>query len=262
MTDATPLERCCEMGIMQLIYPNHQPDLTDTDLAHVYAWPAEAQPFVRCNFAHAVDGSVTDADGKSKGVSNDLDRRVFALLRATCDAVLVGAGTARAENYGPISVRAEFEQIRAAANAERHPVLVLVTQSGDIDPRSKAFSGGPDSVIVITHKSVNPGKLAALHPYAKVLTIGAEEVDLPAAARALAELGLVKVLCEGGPHLFTDLVSSGVADELCLTTTPKLVGGPKASFVTELLPTSRPLSLESLLEEDGTLLARWSLPPA
>ena len=79
----------------------HQSD-GPVDLHELYA-PLRT-PWLRANMVSTVDGSATGASGTSGGINNAADKVVFDHLRATCDAIVVGAGTARAEGYGPADV--------------------------------------------------------------------------------------------------------------------------------------------------------------
>src|SRR5262249_46727695 len=88
--------------------------LTDAALAALYAYPDPGVPrgcWVRANMVASVDGAAT-LDGRAGGLSGEADEQVFAMLRALADVILVGAGTARAEGYGP--VRPESEGLRWA----------------------------------------------------------------------------------------------------------------------------------------------------
>ena len=90
-----------------------------------------------------------------------------------------------------------------------------------------------------------------------VLVLGEDRVDLAELKRTLAGLGLTHLLAEGGPHLLRDLLDAGVVDELDVTVVPRLVGGDHPR-ITAGPPVDVPLSLALLLEDDGTLLARWT----
>ena len=104
--------------------------------------------------------------------------------------------------------------------------------------------------------------LAQLRERVEVIQTGTVDVDLAAAVAALAERGLTRVLCEGGPHLFSALAAAGVVDELCLSLTPMLVG-PGPGRIVEGPPwpqESLGLRLTGLLEEDGALFCRYRHP--
>lgn len=211
-------------------------DLSDDDLDELYAVPS--RPWLRVNMVSTVDGAATGADGKSGGINNAVDKRVFETLRRLCDVVLVGAGTAREEGYRDIgkplvlcSRRAEVpEQLR---DAERGSVLVATCARA---------AGLTEAVDLLGEENV--------------LVLGDHEVDLAALKQALVDRGWTSILGEGGPHLLRDLLDQGVADELDLTVVPRLLAGDSPR-ITAGGPVDVPLELALLLEEGGTLLGRW-----
>jgi riboflavin biosynthesis pyrimidine reductase len=215
-------------------------------LAH-YAGPAT---YVRAGFVTSVDGG-TVADGTSRSLSGPADRAVFRTLRAVCDVILVGAGTARAEDYGTIRLTDDGAAWRAAQGLSALPRVAVVSRSLDIDDRVLA---GPRP-LVITCASADTARLG---DRADVIVAGQDEVDIAAALDALAARGLGRVLCEGGPTLLEAIVRAGRLDELCLTTAPLLVGGAR-TLLPEPFATPVELSLEHLLEDDGVLLGRYTL---
>lgn len=212
----------------------HPQELVDANaLASAYSWsdPATNRPWVRVNFAHAVDGSLTDGNGLSAGVSNPADKRIFALLRATTDAVLVGAGTARAENYGPVEVRPEFTDVRAEQGRTGQPRLVVVSRTSQLSERTLSAA----------------------------TVVASDDRGMQGVLEDLFAVGIRRVLCEGGAHLFTQLLQAHLVDDICLTTTPRLIGSPTTRLVTEQLPQSQTTELVGLIEDNGTLFARWVL---
>jgi riboflavin biosynthesis pyrimidine reductase len=90
----------------------------------------------------------------------------------------------------------------------------------------------------------------------QVIVAGESQVDLVAMKAALVERGLRDLLSEGGPHLLRDLLDAGVADELCLTWVPRVIGGVHPRIL-EGAPVDVPMRLALLLEEQGTLIGRW-----
>lgn len=249
-------------------------DLTLPTLIEKYRWPpaivgANSRPWLRVNFAASADGAVTGADGKSHSVSGTADKLVFGLLRATCDAVIVGAGTARAEDYGPVIIRDSMEQLRAAQDRTKPPALVVVTRTANLDPGSRMFTNAHVPTIVITSESAPTSARAALSEVADVVLCGEDTVDLAIMMTRLAERGFARLLCEGGPHLFADLLTARLVDDLCLTISPVLVGANITDGAglahdpgrivagASILGKPVPLTLASALESRGTLLARY-----
>jgi riboflavin biosynthesis pyrimidine reductase len=218
---------------------------------------------VRANFVSSVDGAVTVA-GLSRGLQTPGDNQVFAVLRDLADAVLVGAGTARLEGYAVVELSARRRAIRTQFGLDAALPTVVVSHSLQLDPSTPLFADHGPRTIVITRAAADQSVRAQLDAVADVVVCGDEVVDLGAARLALADRGLTRLLCEGGPTLFADLAQAGLVDELCLTVSPQLAGpgagrimaGP--SWPLDMAGRS-PLRLEALLEEDEALFCRYRL---
>jgi riboflavin-specific deaminase-like protein len=235
-------------------------DLGDEDLLAAYATEPGA-PWLRVNFVTSVDGAVTAADGFSAGISDEADKRVFGLLRMTCDALMVGAGTLRHEGYGAMRLGRRREEWRAAHGLPENPMLVIVSRRLDLDPASPVFTGAPVRPTILTSAASPPDRRAALAEVAHVLALGEEDVDLPAALAVLRNLGFGQILCEGGPHLLGALTAADLVDEMDLTVTPALVG-PGPARITAGRPTEVPrlLTLHHALVAGDLLLLRYTRP--
>lgn len=206
------------------------------DLAELYAVPRT--PWLRVNFVSTVDGAATGEDGRSGSINNAVDKQVFDLLRSQSDAVLVGAGTARIEGYARLELP-----------------LVLVSRSGEVPAALRLAR--PGSVLMATY-AASPGLARAREVLGEdaVVVAGQHRVDLARLKADLADRGFGRVVCEGGPHLLRDLLDEGVVDELDTTVVPRAIGGHH-SRITDGAPVDVPLALHTLIEEEGTLLARW-----
>jgi riboflavin biosynthesis pyrimidine reductase len=250
---------------MRQVYPGGSA-LTDAALAALYAYPergAAPAHWLRANMVASLDGAAT-VGGRSGGLSGEADEQVFAMLRAHADVILVGAGTARAEGYGP--VRPESEGLRWAFLRDGRPPsapIAVVTRALDLDLGSALLAGAPPHArtIVITTESAPPGRRAAAARTAEVIVAGEVSVDLKAAVDALAERGHQRISCEGGPHLLAQLAGTGLLDELCLTVSPLLAGPEAARIVTGGLPMpgggTLPFALAHVLAEENYLLCRY-----
>lgn len=214
-------------------------ELGHDELAEVYR-PART-PWWRSNMVCTVDGAATGSDGRSGSINDPADKRVFDTLRATADAVLVGAGTARTERYGPAGVP-----------------LVLVSRRASVPERLRDAPAG--SVLLATVDGAEGLDEAREILGRDHVVAHGDEVDLPVLRRHLAERDLRVVLCEGGPSLLADLAAAQVLDEMCLTVVPRLVCGehPRIASGPDL---DGRLRLGTLLEQGGTLLGRWLVGP-
>ncbi|MGN6272036.1 MAG: pyrimidine reductase family protein [Protaetiibacter sp.] len=232
------------------VWPDAASDLSDDALVSVLR-----EPVLRVNFVSSVDGAAT-RDGLSGGLGQPADRRYFELLRRVADVVLVGAGTVRAEGYGPMRVSDASAAWREAHGMPPHPVFAIVSGSLDLDPASRIFAEAPVRPIVMT----TPGRdAAAFAELADVVECGAgERVDVVAVVAALRGRGLARILCEGGPHLFGSLLAADVVDELCVTLEPSLEAGTARRIAAGILPEPRGLDLVHVLRSGSTLLLRYA----
>jgi len=211
-------------------------ELSDADLRALYAPPDG--PWLRANMVSTVDGAATGPDGRSGSISNRPDKRLFGLLRAMADVVLVGAGTASAETYHP---------------ADRP--LVVVSRRANVPPSLHAAA--PGTVLLATCEAAEGLDSARqLLGGDNVIVRGADVLDLAAMRGELTNRGWTSVLCEGGPSLLGDLLADGLVDELCATVVPRLVGGVGPRIVGEH-PLDAGLRLSSLVEDAGALFPRW-----
>jgi len=229
--------------------------LDEDALAAAYAYP-EARPWVRANMVTSVDGAAS-IGGCSEGLSGAADRRVLGLLRALADVVLVGAGTVRAEDYGPTKAFPRHQQRRSAAGQPSAPVLAVVSAHLDLDPHARLFAPAPQRPVILTTGRAPADRLEALRQVADIVVLGADRVDVAAALDLLAGRGLSRVLCEGGPSLLHGVVAAGRLDELCLTVSPQLAGSDAPHILDGPLDAS-PLALRHVLEDDGVLFLRYA----
>ncbi|MEV7324074.1 pyrimidine reductase family protein [Streptomyces sp. NPDC093970] len=229
------------------------------ELALAYGYPAGREVWLRANMVSTLDGAAQH-DGRSQPISSAADMRVFGVLRALADVVVVGAETVRQEGYRPARARAEFAAARSAAGQGAAPAVAVVTASLDLDFSLPLFSSPLVPTLVLTGAGAAPGRVAAAERAgARVVVAGdGAGVDPARAVDALAGLGHTRLLTEGGPRLLGQFIAAGVLDELCLTMSPTLTaggaqrisGGPGVTVPTRF-------ELVSLLEEAGFLFGRY-----
>ena len=231
--------------------------LDDAALTAAYRLPPGRS--LRVNFVASLDGAITVA-GRSEGLGTPGDQRIFSLLRALADVVLVGHGTASAEGYGPITAGSRVGRLRVSLGRPATAPIAVVSRRASLDPGCTLVTRAVSPTILVTCAAADPARRAALvDAGVTVLVCGDDDVDLSGALDELAELGYEQVLCEGGPQLLAAALGSGVVDELDLSIAPALVGG-EARLLRDTLPDVVRLDLRQLLEEDGMLFARYGVP--
>lgn len=220
---------------MRQLYPS------SSEITDLYDFYDVEGPHLRADFVASVDGTVV-VDGTSDPLGSPADKAVFRALRAVSDAVIVGAGTARAEEYGPVPFSSEAKAWRSAHGRSEQAPLVVVTRSGEVPSSAR---GGALIVAAPLGVEVDADDVIRFSSEGEIL-------------EGLHARGFTRLLCEGGPELLTALLSAGLVDELCLTTSTKLVGDGKGLL--GALPLPVPVELVSLIhDEPGVLLARWKV---
>lgn len=184
------------------------------------------RPHVLLSVATSLDGYIDDTTPDRLLLSNweDFDR--VDQVRAASDAILIGAGTIRADNPRLLVNNERRRQDRIARGLPEHPLKVTVSASGDLDPRARFWHHGGAKVAYTTDEAV--GRLRArLDGLADVLSLG-PAIDFGALLDDLGERGVERLMVEGGSRIHTDFISQGLADEIHLAIAPLLVGDPHA----------------------------------
>ncbi|MFF2652200.1 pyrimidine reductase family protein [Streptomyces sp. NPDC058045] len=235
------------------------------ELAEAYAYPQETGPaasWLRANMVSTLDGA-GQHDGHSAPLSGTADMRIFGVLRALADVIVVGAQTVRQEEYRPARAREAFAGRRAAAGQGPAPAIAVVSASLDLDFSLPLFSRPLVPTLVVTGARAPEDRVSAARA-AGVEVVAAGEgagADPARVVGALAQRGLTRLLLEGGPRLLGEFVAVDAVDELCLTVSPmlaagqaqRIAGGPAVAVPSRL-------ELVSVLEEDGFLFTRYRRP--
>ena len=123
------------------------------------------------------------ADGW-RALTGPADQRLLVLLRSLCDVLLVGAGTVRAEGYGPVDALPALADVRRAAGQQAAPRLAVLTRNIELDLASAAFTEAKARPIVVTTEAADPARVREAEQVADVLVAGERTVDLRLRARA------------------------------------------------------------------------------
>jgi riboflavin biosynthesis pyrimidine reductase len=261
--------------------PQKLRELYDGDL-HFRRSPA-ARPFVLANFVSTLDGVVSfEIKGKSGGStisgSNPADRFIMGLLRASADAVMVGAGTLQnvgakslwTPGYAYPGAKDLYEEYRVNAHKPQYPLLVIVSGSGKLELKRAIFRTPAIRTVVIT-TSAGRDELTRRG----ATTLGSVEIHAlnssggSIAPRAIlqmlqSQLGVRRLLHEGGPALFGQFLAADAVDELFLTLSPQIAGRkgdatrPAVVQGVEFVPNSAPwFETVSVKEKAAYLYLRY-----
>jgi riboflavin-specific deaminase-like protein len=229
-------------------------DAAELESAYGYPEPLTA-PYVRLNFVSTANGQVA-VDGRTAGLRSQADKVLLGRLRRLADVILVGAGTVRADNLRGARSPGDLRVQRRNRGQVDVPQIAVVTASADLDVASRLFTDTWVPPLILTVKAAPPAHTARLADAgAEVLVVGDDRAEVGQILGALADRNLNRILCEGGPQLFGDLIAADSVDELCLTLAPLVGGGGQIS--PEMPHYMRAMNLESVLVEDGALLLRY-----
>jgi riboflavin biosynthesis pyrimidine reductase len=195
----------------------------DDVLTRCYVDPArpapDGRPWVVANMVGALDGTAA-VDGRSAPLSSPGDRRVFHVIRSVADVILVGAGTARTERYGPHAPPPEAREARVGRGQRPTAPIAVVSASLRLDWESPLFTRSEARPVVVTTAGADPAARACAEAVADVVVAGDDGLDLGAAVDQLGRRYGGVVLTEGGPSLLAALLAADLVDELCLTLSP------------------------------------------
>lgn len=167
--------------------------------------------------AMSLDGFINDASGERLILSNPEDWQRVDAVRSECDAILVGAGTIRADN----------PRLRTIQTAKQ-PIKVTLTETGDLDPTSNFFTFGDSPKLVYCPDSVRNALHERLVGVAEVVSVGGAHINLKYILSDLETRGVKKLLIEGGTGVGTTFLKEGLVDELQVSVAPFFVGDSKA----------------------------------
>jgi riboflavin-specific deaminase-like protein len=220
-----------------------------------------ARPYVIINTVSSVDGR-TAVGGKAAGIGSVTDRQTMRTLRSKADAVMIGAGTLRAEKL----------TLGLDETGVPQPLAIIVTETGDVPLEEHLIVESGQEVLILLSDEAPERVVERLLTLALVMRVPADStgaVDLEKALLVLeAEHGVESLVVEGGPGLNHALISLNLVDELFLTVAPELLGGSADQTLTLLrgptLPArDRPnLDLVSIHLSGDELFLRYSLARA
>jgi len=219
--------------------------------AQLLEWYHPPEPeWLRLNLVATVNGSAAGKDGTSETITSAMDRRILGVIRELSDIVLVGAASVRSEGY-QIPKKSRLAIVTSTGNLDGHRIdpvaadrLVVVCPTSVVGIVRAQFAGA----LILSLANANAHAATPMNPFEIV--------------SALRGNGFASIVCEGGPSLATQLVNAGLANELCLTTSPLLTSARLPLFAMADQPGSPAdnslILTQLLIDESSSLYARWA----
>jgi 5-amino-6-(5-phosphoribosylamino)uracil reductase len=228
------------------------------------AAPVHERPYTLLSCALSIDGYLGSATPRRLELSNDADFDRVDAVRASCDAILVGAATVRHDNPRLLVRSQARREARKARGVASSPIKVTVTGRAELDPRADFFASGDSEKLVYCHSERVSNALSRLGPVATVLD-GGQPMDMRRISEDLADRGVERLMVEGGGTVHTQFLTGNLADELQLVVAPFFVGDSRAPrFVRDgRFPWNpgRRATLSEVRQIGDVVLLRYALSP-
>lgn len=224
----------------------------DRDHAGFFGRIEKRRPFVTLKLATTLDGRIATRTGESQWITGPDARLAVHSMRARHDAVMVGAGTMRADDP-LLTVR--------GMGVRRQPARVVVSTDLNFPIESKMLRGAATSPIFLCHGTTDPTPFTAMGAESLLCPIEGGRLDLNAALSALAEKGLTRVFCEGGGGLAASLLAGGFVDRLEVFQAGKVIGADGVPAVAGMnvsqLVDASTFSLDTTRRIGADVLTSW-----
>ena len=216
-------------------------------------------PFVTLKLATTLDGRIATASGESRRITGPDARRAVHLMRLTHDAVLIGAGTARADDP---------DLTARDMGAAVQPLRIVMDTHLSHDPHSRLGNTARDTPVWLLHAAdaPMPARQAWADQGAVLIEVAGNplgQIDAKSAMQALANMGLTRILCEGGGTLAASLLRAGLVDDLALFTAGALIGSDGQAALAPLglasLSDAPRLTIRESRQIGGDCFSLWSL---
>jgi 5-amino-6-(5-phosphoribosylamino)uracil reductase len=184
------------------------------------------RPYTLLSCCVSIDGYIGNAASRLL-LSNDADFDRVDAVRASCDAILVGAETVRTDNPRLLVRSQARREERAACGLPESPIKVTVTRRAELDARADFFNAGDSEKLVYCASPSVADARDRLGPVATVID-GGESVEMRMLSSDLAARGVERLMVEGGGTVHTQFLTEDIVDELQLTVAPVFVGDSAA----------------------------------
>ncbi len=222
------------------------------------------RPYTLVNVAMSADGKLDSVARKGTTISSTLDKARVDRLRASMDAVLVGGRTLLDEDPKLTVKSKALREERLANGLEENPVKVGIVSQADLKLAGNFLTVGPARRLVYTTQRTTPDQIARLeNAGAQVFVLGEEQVDISAVLESLYDLGIRKLMVEGGGSLIAEFFRLNLVDELTIYIAPFIFGGGSAptladgpGFLREQAPRLR-LGAADEFDDDGGVFIHY-----
>ena len=186
------------------------------------------RPHVIVNTAMSADGKLSTRERRQVKISGAQDFNRVDRLKAGSDAVMVGIGTVLADDPSLTVKAEECRNNRIGRGVDVHPVRIVIDSHARTPPGAKVLHKEPGKRIIAVSECADAGKVAELEKFATIIVAGEERVDLLKVMDELGQMGIRRVMVEGGGTLIAGLIAAGLVDEIYTFVGNIIIGGKDA----------------------------------
>jgi 2,5-diamino-6-(ribosylamino)-4(3H)-pyrimidinone 5'-phosphate reductase len=186
------------------------------------------RPSVVVNVAMSADGKLSTRERRQVKISGAEDFARVDRLKADCDAVMVGIGTVLADDPSLTVKNPDLKSRRQQEGKPEHPARVIIDSRARISPDASVLNKGEGLRVVAVSGRADPARVDVLRKKATVIVAGDDEVDLGRVLDELGEMGIRRLMVEGGGTLIAGLVRAGLVDEIYTYIGSIVIGGKDA----------------------------------
>jgi 5-amino-6-(5-phosphoribosylamino)uracil reductase len=217
-----------------------------------------SRPYVVLSCATSADGYLDDASPRRLILSGPADLDRVDEVRAGCDAILVGAGTIRADDPRLLIRDPRRRARRTARGQGENPARVALTASGDLDPGARFFAPGAPRLVYCATPALRRAR-AQLGDRADLIDAG-DPLSLELVLHDLSERAVARLLVEGGAQVLAGFLARDLADELDLALAPFFVADPRAPRFSPPGP-GAPMTLAAVSQLENMAVLQYLLGP-
>ncbi len=187
------------------------------------------RPFVFINVAMTADGKIDTFRRTGAAISSARDKERVDHLRAEADAVMVGGRTLLDEDPRLTVKSEDLRRQRVERGLSPNPIKVCVVSEARLAPDSQFLTAGPAKIVIFTTRRTSKHRISLLESFGvNVYLDDSEKVNLPGALETLKQIGVERLMVEGGATLNFELLRLGLVDEVTAYVAPMIFGGAKA----------------------------------
>jgi 5-amino-6-(5-phosphoribosylamino)uracil reductase len=186
------------------------------------------RPYILLSCGMSIDGYLGSAAPRRLELSNSADFDRVDAVRASCDAILVGANTVRTDNPRLLVRSQDRREARRARGQPPSPIKVTLTERVELDPRADFFTAGDCEKLVYCSSDGVGDARSRLGSVATVVD-GGRRVQMRSLSEDLGARGVQRLMVEGGGNVHTQFLTNDIVDELQLVVAPFFVGDSRAT---------------------------------